>query len=156
MNTYFRATAFGLGLAALVQLGGAGAAGQEVTPNAAPKGDVVMESMSTPIVRGKKIIGYEHATVIIWLTTNDQAGLICDNRYVLADAFLINLHDYPIPARNKKAARAEAEERLYQIALDIFGPRVIRRLSVEWSRNSTTGKTTIFGTFTDIQCEVTS
>jgi hypothetical protein len=127
---------------------------QETKPAAPPpKGDVVMESMSAPVIRGKKITGYEHATVIMWLTTKDHAGLVCANRYALADSFLIDLHDHPIPTRNKKEAREEAEERLYQIATDVFGPRVIRRLRVEWARNSTSGKTTIFGTFTDVQCE---
>jgi len=127
---------------------------QEAKPTAPPpKGDVVMESMSAPIIRGKKITGYEHATIIMWLTTKDHAGLVCANRYALADSFLIDLHDHPISSRNKKEGREEAEERLYQIASDVFGPRVIRRLRVEWARNSTGGKTTIFGTFTDVQCE---
>jgi len=140
-----------LGLMALGPL--APALAQDAAPKAPPKGDVVMESISTPIVRGKKITGYEHATIIIWLTTKDHAGLVCAHRYSLADSFLIDLHDNPIPTRNKKEARREAEERLYQIALEVFGPRVIRRLRVEWSRTSTGGKTTIFGTYTDVQCE---
>lgn len=156
LKTALRAIGVVCGAAVLLHLSLSAARAQDAAPKAPPKGDVVMESMSTPIIRGKKITGYEHATVIIWLTTKEHAGLVCANRYALADSFLIDLHDNPIPVRNKKEAREEAEERLYQIALDVFGPRVIRRLRIEWSRTSTGGKTTIFGTFTDVQCEASS
>ncbi len=147
------AFAFAFSVALFTSLFPAPGMAQETAPKAPPKGDVVMESVSVPIVRGKKITGYEHGTIIIWLTTKDHAGLICAHRYALADAFLIDFHDHPIPTRGKKEARIEAEERLYEIALEIFGPRVIRRLRVEWSHTATSGKTTIFGTYTDVQCE---
>ena len=115
-----------------------------------------MESISQPIVRGRKIVGYDHATIILWLRTRNHASIVCENRYKLADTFLIDLHDNPISARRKKEGRAEAEERLYQQAVEIFGPRVVKRLRVEWARTPTGGKTTIFGTFTDVQCDTTS
>jgi hypothetical protein len=121
-----------------------------------PKGDVVMESISQPIVRGRKIVSYEHATIILWLRTRDHAAIVCSNRYRLADAILIDLHDNPISSRRKKDGHAEAEERLYELALGIFGPRVIKRLRIEWHRSPTGGKTTIFGTFTDVQCDTSS
>ena len=121
-----------------------------------PKGDVVMESISQPIVRGRKIISYDHATIILWLRTRDHASIVCENRYKLADAFLLDLHDNPIGVREKKVGHAEAEERLYNIALETFGPRVVKRLRVEWGRSPTGGKTTIFGTFTDVQCDASS
>jgi len=162
LNDVMRRTAGRVCLAAVClfagwMLGMGPAAAQNTPPpaGAPPKGDVVMESMSQPIVRGKKITGYEHATVILWLTTRDHANLVCQNRYSLADSFLVDLHDHPIPSRNKKEARGEAEERLYEIAVETFGPRVVKRLKVEWARNQTGGKTTIFGTFTDVQCEAT-
>ncbi len=139
----------------VMAIGPANAQTAQPQAEAPPKGDVVMESMSQPIVRGKSITGYEHATVILWLTTRDHANLVCQNRYSLADAFLVDLHDHPIPSRNKKEARGEAEERLYEIAVETFGPRVVKRLRIEWARNTTGGKTTIFGTFTDVQCEAT-
>jgi len=121
-----------------------------------PKGDVVMESISQPIVRGRRIVGYEHATIILWLRTRDHAVLVCENRYKLADSFLLNLHDNPISSRGKKDGRSEAEQRLYDIAVETFGPRVVKRLRVEWARSPTGGKTTIFGTFTDVQCDASS
>ena len=120
---------------------------------APPKGDVVMESISQPILRGKKIVSYDHATIILWLRTRKHAAVVCENRYKLADSFLVDMHDNPIQARKKKDGRADAEERLYEIALEIFGPKVIKRLRMEWARSPTGGKTTIFGTFTDVQCE---
>ena len=121
-----------------------------------PKGDVVMESISQPIVRGRRVVGYEHATIILWLRTRDHAVLVCENRYRLADSFLLNLHDNPISSRGKKEGRSEAEQRLYDIAVETFGPRVVKRLRVEWARSPTGGKTTIFGTFTDVQCDASS
>ena len=121
-----------------------------------PKGDVVMESISQPIVRGRKIVSYDHATIILWLRTRDHASIVCENRYRLADSFLLDLHDNPIGVRQKKEGHADAEERLYNIALETFGPRVVKRLRVEWGRSPTGGKTTIFGTFTDVQCDASS
>jgi hypothetical protein len=121
-----------------------------------PKGDVVMESISQPIVRGRKIVSYDHATIILWLRTRDHASIVCENRYKLADSFLLDLHDNPIGVRQKKEGHADAEERLYNIALETFGPRVVKRLRVEWGRSPTGGKTTIFGTFTDVQCDASS
>jgi len=115
-----------------------------------------MESISQPIVRGTRVVGYEHATIIMWLRTRDHASLVCSNRYKMADMFLIDLHDNPISSRRKKEGRGEVEQRLYDLAAEIFGPRVIKRLRVEWARSPTGGKTTIFGTFTDVQCDAAS
>jgi hypothetical protein len=120
------------------------------------KGDVVMESISQPILRGRKIVSYDHATIILWLRTRDHASIVCANRYKLADSFLLDLHDNPISARKKKDGRAEAEQRLFDLAVETFGPRVVKRLRIEWARSPTGGKTTIFGTFTDVQCDASS
>jgi len=58
---------------------------------------------------------------------------ICENRFELADAFLVYLHSNPF-VQGGAADGPEASKTLLALATQIMGPDIVSKVNVVWSR----------------------
>ena len=114
---------------------------------------VVLDSMSAPVLRGKRFYRFEFAVITMKIISLKKASKICRKRYALTEAFLEALYENPINTRTRKADRARAEKLLMKAAVKVLGAKVIGGLSVKWKRHAGAGQRSIFGTYHDIICK---
>jgi hypothetical protein len=123
---------------------------QPAAPTAAT---VVLDSMSAPVMRGKRFYRFEFAVITMKISNLKRARKICVKRYALTEAFLVALYQNPINTRTKAEDRARVDELLLQTANKVLGKKVITGLSAKWKRSAGTGQRSVFGTYHDIICK---
>ena len=114
--------------------------------------ELSLTSFSVPIVRRGRIKGYEFAKITMKLSDLKHGPTICGKRFILADEFLLVLHDHPIDSKKKKEQRTEAEARLRKVVDTVLGAGIVSEMKITWSRR-TSGTRSIFGSYTDILCK---
>ncbi len=119
-----------------------------------PKGaTVVLDSMSAPVMRGKRFYRFEFAVITMRISNVKKARKICLKRYELTEAFLVALYDNPANTRTKIEDRARIDELLMKAAKKVLGKKVISGLSSKWKRSAGTGQRSVFGTYHDVICK---
>jgi len=114
---------------------------------------VVLDSMSAPLMRGKRFYRFEFAVITMKIANLKKARNICLKRYALTEAFLVALYQNPVNTRTKKEDRARVDELLLKAANKVLGARTISGLSAKWKRSAGTGQRSVFGTYHDIICK---
>ena len=117
-------------------------------------GMIIVGNVSVPVVRAGRVRHYEYGTV--GLAVEDTGKFlddICENRFELADAFLVYLHSNPFSTGGAADGQA-ALEKLLALTSQIVGPDIVTRVNVVWSRTpqAANNANAFGGRTTDVPC----
>ena len=115
---------------------------------------VIVGNVSVPVVRAGRVRHYEYGTVGLAVEdTRKYLDDICENRFELADAFLVYLHSNPFP-QGSAADDPEASKTLLALATQIIGPEIVSKVNVVWSRTpqGATNANAFGGRTADVSC----
>jgi hypothetical protein len=115
---------------------------------------VIVGNVSVPVVRAGRVRHYEYGTVGLAVEdTRKYLDDICENRFELADAFLVYLHSNPFP-QGSAADGPEASKTLLALPTQIIGPEIVSKVNVVWSRTpqDATNANAFGGRTADVSC----